>query len=246
MFNIKVALLFLTCCALAVAQDSSQASTQSTPARPRMIHISAGVLAGIVDHVELPEYPEGALKSRIQGSVILKVVLDEAGKVILSSPVEGDPLLIAASQDALRRFHFRPYLLNGKPVRVESQVGFDFSIKGRGEKISGKAEYTSSFPFRPEFMTGVVTDKGFLVLSPRKISGADPQLPPDLAGKAGSVYLTVTIGADGEVQDVKVIGGDESFIGPVVAAVKQFIYEPQLVDGKPSVVKTQVSFHFGS
>jgi len=92
----------------------------------------------------------------------------------------------------------------------------------------------------------VVTDKGFLVLSPLKISGAEPQLPTDLVGKAGSVYLTVTIGADGEVQDVKVIGGDESFIGPVVAAVKQFKYEPQFVDGKASVVLTQVSFHFGS
>jgi hypothetical protein len=90
MFNIKVAFLFLTCCALAVAQDSTQATVPSTPARSRMIHISAGVLAGIVDHVERPEYPKEALNSRIQGNVILKVVSDEAGEAILSSPVEGD------------------------------------------------------------------------------------------------------------------------------------------------------------
>ena len=71
-------------------------------------------------------------------------------------------------------------------------------------------------------------------------------MPPDLAGKTGSVYLSITIGADGKVQDVKVLGGDKPFIDRVVAAVKQFVYEPQLVDGKPSVVTTQASFHFGS
>jgi TonB family protein len=199
----------------------------------------------MVDHMVLPKYPEEALKSQIQGSVTLKVDVDESGKVILSTPIQGDTLLVAASVDALRDTRFRPFLLNGKPLTVESQVGFQFSIKGHGDKASGKVEYVSSIPYRPEFRTGVVTDKGVLVLYPRKISGAEPQLPPDLAGKTGSVYLTITIGEDGKVQDVKVIGGDEPFINPVVAAVKQFVYEPQLVDGKPSVVTTQASYHFG-
>jgi hypothetical protein len=72
-----------------------------------------------------------------------------------------------------------------------------------------------------------------------------PTLPPDLAGKAGSVYLGITITMDGKVQDVKVLGGDKLFIDPVVAAVKRFVYEPQLVNGEPSVVTTQASFHLG-
>jgi TonB family protein len=245
MFNIRFVPLFLACCALAGTQDSGQTSTQPKP-RPQMIRISSEVLGGMADHVELPKYPEEALKSHIQGSVILKVVVDESGKVILSTPVEGDALLVAASVDALRDIRFRPFLLNGKPLTVESQVDFQFSIKGHGDKASGKVEYVSSIPFRPEFRTGVVTDKGVLVLYPRKISGAEPQLPPDLAGKTGSVYLTITIGVDGKVQDVKVIGGDEPFINPVVTAVKQFVYEPQLADGKPSVATTQASYHFGS
>ena len=91
----------------------------------------------------------------------------------------------------------------------------------------------------------MLNDKGVLILWPRKLSGPEPQLPPELAGKSGSVYLTITIGTDGKVQDVKVLGGDEPFIGPVVAAVKQEAYEPQMVDGKPSVTTTQASYHFG-
>jgi hypothetical protein len=59
-------------------------------------------------------------------------------------------------------------------------------------------------------------------------------------------YLSITIGEDGKVQDVRVLGGDRPFIDAVVTAVKQFVYEPQLVDGKPSVVTTQANFHFGS
>lgn len=243
MAKINVVLMLLACCMIAAAQESSNATTQPAPPRPQMIRVSAGVLHGLVDHAELPSYPEDALKSRTQGDVILKVVVDDTGKVILSTPVEGDPLLTAATVDALRGFRFRPYLLNGMPLKVESQVGFHFSISGNG---AGKVEYLSSVPFRPEFRTGVVTDKGVLVLWPRKISGEEPQVPLDLAGKAGSVYLNITIGEDGKVQDVKVLGGDKPFIDPVVAAVKQFVYEPQLVNGKSSVVTTQASFHFGS
>jgi TonB family protein len=191
--------------------------------------------------VELPKYPEESLKSEAQGTVILKVDLDESGRVALSTPVEGDPLLVAASIEALRGFRFRPYLLSGTPISVESQIGFRFSIQGHGENATGKVEYVSAVPFREEFRTGVVTDAGVLVLYSRKISGAEPQLPPDLAGRTGSVYVTIKIGTDGKVEDVKVTGGDEPFINLVVSAVKQFVYEPRMVDGKPTESTTQAS-----
>ncbi len=211
----------------------------------RMIRVSNGVILGLVVHQALPEYPEGAMLKGIQGDVIFKVDVDETGKIVANVPVEGDPLLVAASEDALRDFRFRPYLLNGSPIRVESQLGFHFSVKKKGGRANGHVECMSSIPYRPEFRTGVVNDKGVLMLWPRKVSGVEPQLPPELAGKSGSVYLTITIGVDGKVRDVKVVGGDEPFIGPVVAAVKQDVYEPQLVDGKPSVATTEASYHFG-
>src|ERR1700682_162941 len=180
MMKIKTIFVLLACCALVGAQDRGDTSRPPKPPRPQMIRVSAGVLYGLVDHVEPPKYPEEALKSRTHGDVILKVVVDESGKVILSTPVEGDPLLTAASVDALRESHFRPYLLSGTPLKVESQVGFHFSFSGDGENQSGSVEYMSSVQFRPEFRTGVVTDKGVLVPWPRKTSGEEPQLPPDL------------------------------------------------------------------
>lgn len=245
MSRIKMIVALLGCTAVGFAQNGADAQSQVQPTRPQMIRVSGAVMVGLVEHRAVPEYPEEALTKRIQGDVIFKIVVDESGMIVLSEPVEGDSLLVAASMDALRDFRFRPYLLNGNPIKVESQLGFHFSLNRKGDTAKGQVKYLSTVPYRPEFRTGVLSDKGVSVLWPRKMSGAEPQLPPELAGKPGSVYLTITIGADGKVEDVKVLGGDSPFIGPVVAAVKQFVYEPQLVDGKPTVATTQASYHFG-
>lgn len=238
--------VLLFCAAAAVAQETSSTGSESQPASvPRRIRVSGGVIVGLVEHRTLPEYPEAAIKAGFKGNVIFKVIIDETGKIMLSEPVEGQPLLIAASMDALRDFRFRPYQLNGASIQVESQIGFHFDVNGKGDKAKGEVEYMSTIPYREEFRTGVMSAAGAYTLWPRKVSGPEPQLPPELAGKAGSVYLTVVIGTDGKVQDVKVIGGDSQFVDPVVDAVKQFVYEPQLVGGKPTVATIEASYHFG-
>jgi hypothetical protein len=241
-----VVVLLVLCAAGGFAQNTADAQSQVQPPRPKMkIRLAGAVMVGLVEHRAVPEYPEQALTKGLEGDVIFKIEVDETGKIVFGEPVDGDSLLVAASMDALRAFRFRPYLLNGTPIRVESQLGFHFALHRKGDATTGKVEYMSTIPYRTEFRTGALSDKGVWLLWPRKVSGAEPQLPPELAGKAGSVYLTITIGADGKVQDVKVLGGDEQFVSPVVAAVRQFVYEPQLFDGKPSVAITQASYHFG-
>jgi len=238
--------LFVTFAFTAFSQENAGAAPGTQAPRPRRIRVSAGVLGGILEHPAKPLYPEQAVRAGIKGDVILQLEVDEAGKVARGLAVEGDPLLVAASIEALKEFRFRPFLLNGIPLSVESQIGFRFALKGKGDKARGSADYTFEVPYRPEFRTGAVTQEGAVVLSPRKISGPDPLLPPELAGKSGSVYLTVMIGADGKVEEVKVVGGDELFVGPVVGAVKQAVFEPQLVGGKPSPAILQESYHFAA
>jgi len=238
--------LLASCITVGLAQNSTGAQSQGQPPRPSKIRVSGDVTHGLIERKAVPQYPDEALAKGIEGDVIFKIEVDETGRVMLAVPVEGHPLLVAASVEAMRDFRFRPYLLNGTPVGiVETQMGFHFSMEKKNRGANGQVELMSRIPYRLAYRTGVASDKDVLVLWPRKISGVEPQLPPELAGKLGSVYLTITIGADGKVQDVKVVGGDAPFIGPVVAAVKQDVYEPQLVDGKPSVATTQASFHFG-
>jgi outer membrane biosynthesis protein TonB len=247
MTRIGITVVWLACSlGISLAQIDPAPQPPANPAKPLKIRVSAGVMQGLVEQRVLPQYPDQALLKGIQGDVIFKILVDATGKVILSVPVEGDPLLVAAGVDAVRGYRFRPYLLNGVPVaNVESQLGFHFSVQRSGGGANGRVECMPSVPDRPEFRTGVVTDQGVLVLWPHEVSRVEPQLPPGLSGKTGSVYLVITIGVDGKVQDVKVVGGDEAFLGPVVAAAKQTVYEPQLVGGKPSVATTEASYHFG-
>jgi outer membrane biosynthesis protein TonB len=247
MFRIGVIIALLVVAMVAgLAQEASGPVPQNQASQmPRMIRVSGAVMVGMIEHKALPEYPDQALRTGVEGDVIFKIVVDETGKIVLSEPVEGDALLVAASVDALRDLRFRPYQLNGTPTSVETQIGFHFGLSGKSDQAKGQVNSMSRIPYRLDFRTGVRNAKGTFVLWPRKVSGPEPRLPPELVGKSASVYLTLTVGVDGKVQDVKVVGGPQPFVDPVVAAVKQFVYEPQLVDGKPSVATVQASYHFG-
>ena len=244
--------ILTACLTVTVAFAQDGVLPAKTPSdRPRRIHVSTGVMLSMVEHKSLPVYPNEAMTKGIQGDTIFKIDIDETGKIVSTVPIEGDPLLIAASVEAMRDYRFHPYLLNGTPVNVETVLGFHFAAQKSADGVSGRVDcmepavMPASVKDRPEFRTGSETANGLLILDARKVSGPEPKLPPELSGKSGAVYLTVTIGEDGRVQDVKVIGGDEPFIGPVVEAVKQEVYEPRLIDGKPSVERIEASYHFG-
>jgi len=230
----------------AVAQNPSAPAGQYGPTSPpQKIRTSPGILKALIERGARPAYPEQAIKLNIEGTVTLVIQVSESGEVIRSLAVEGDPLLVAASVEALKEFHFRPYLLNGKAVLVESQIAFRFQLTGKGEDAKGSTEYSFDVPYRTEFRTGAINQDGILALSPRKLSGPDPMKLPELSGQVGSLYLKVTIGEDGRVSDVKVIAGDQSLAVPVVAALRQSVYEPELINGVPAQVVIQESYHFG-
>jgi outer membrane biosynthesis protein TonB len=251
MLKIAARILMLACCtAIAFAQyasDNDLPKQQASPlvAKPLKVRVAGGVMLGLVQQKTVPVYPDEAMLKGIQGDVLFNVAIDDRGKPVLAVPVEGDPLLVAAGVEALKDTRFRPYQLNGTPVNVETQLGFSFSVEKKGAETEGKVECITSLPNQPPFRTGVETDSGVLILQPRKISGDEPKLPPELAGKSGSVYLLITVSADGKVQDVKIIGGDDPFIAPVVDAVKQQVYEPRLVNGQPTIARIETSYHFG-
>ena len=148
-----IVILIAGCAALAFAQNSAAPSseappTQAQPARPT-VRVSNDVMLGLVEHKTMPVYPDEAMKKGIQGDVIFKIEVDETGKITASEPLGGDPLLIAASKDALRTFRFRPYLLNGTPTRVKTQLGFHFAVEKTADGVNGHVECMASIPNRP-------------------------------------------------------------------------------------------------
>jgi len=151
MLRIGTIVMHVVCCiAVALAQNSSPASSaaranQAQPVSPR-VRISTGVMLHLVQHKTMPVYPDEAMRKRIQGDVILKIEADETGKIIWSVPVEGDSLLVDASTEALKTFRFVPYLLNGTPVKFESQLGFHFSVEKTADGVNGHVECLTSIP----------------------------------------------------------------------------------------------------
>jgi len=78
------------------------------------------------------------------------------------------------------------------------------------------------------------------VPGPKLLRRVEPAFP---SGRRGSVILEVTIGRQGKVDEVRVLRADPGLEGPAVQAVRQWIYVPALVDGKPAAVIQTVSLN---
>ena len=70
-----------------------------------------------------------AVLGRIQGQVLLWAIIDSEGRIAQLKAKSGDPLLIGAAVDAVRQWRYRPYVLNGTPIEVETQIRVNFTLK---------------------------------------------------------------------------------------------------------------------
>lgn len=90
--------------------------------------VSQGVTDGFLIHKVQPIYPPQALPMRLEGPVVLEATITEEGNVQDLSVVSGNPTLARAALDAVRQWQYRPYLLNGKPVRMPTQITVTFKV----------------------------------------------------------------------------------------------------------------------
>jgi len=96
------------------------ASGTSTPSGA--VRISGGVMAGqLISRVD-PVYPD----TDAQGTVVLHAIIGPDGTVQQLSVISGPPPLVKAAVDAVRQWTYRPYLLNGDPVSVDTTVTVSF------------------------------------------------------------------------------------------------------------------------
>jgi len=98
--------------------------------KPQRIRVSSGVTQGLVIHRVEPVYPPIAKTARVQGTVILAAVIGKDGTIQNLHVVSGHPLLTGAAMDAVKQWRYRPYILNGDPVEVDTQVEVHFTLAG--------------------------------------------------------------------------------------------------------------------
>jgi periplasmic protein TonB len=112
------------------ATASLAAVPKFAPVVPQRVRISQGVTKGLLVHRVEPAYPTLARSARVQGEVVLSAIIDTNGQITNLQLVSGHPMLVPAALAAVREWRYKPYLLNGQPVEVETTITVIFSLQG--------------------------------------------------------------------------------------------------------------------
>jgi len=94
------------------------------------VRVSQGVTQGMVIHKVQPTYPPLARTARVQGAVQLAAEIGKDGTVQNLHVLSGHPLLTQAALDAVKQWRYKPYILNGEPVIVDTQITVNFTLSG--------------------------------------------------------------------------------------------------------------------
>jgi periplasmic protein TonB len=97
---------------------------------PERVRVSQGVVSGLKIRDVKPTYPAIAKTARVQGNVVLQAEISKDGNIEKLQVVSGPPLLIQAAVEAVKQWRYRPYILNGEPVAVETTVTVQFTLTG--------------------------------------------------------------------------------------------------------------------
>jgi TonB family protein len=227
--------------------------SQAVPGR---VQVSSSVIQDLLLKKVPPVYPPLARQARIQGTVILKVHINKSGDVESMQLFSGHPMLAPAAIDAVKQWKYKPYLLNGEPVNVETQVMVNFTLAdtppakgvvGDAPGAAGAGEQGNIFANSPADADrdGVVRASQS-VMSSFLVTKVRPEYPPDAKDQRiqGTVVMRVKIDKAGDVSSIQLISGHPLLAPAAIDAVKQWKYRPYLLNGSPVEIDTQVTVNF--
>jgi TonB family protein len=194
--------------------------------------------------IEKARYPEEAREKQLQGQVWLKIGISETGDVDNVEVISGDPVLAEAAVQAAKKWKFKPFIKNGKPIKVATKLPFDFAFaqnvhEEKPPPVDGTVSPAAGDSTkRVRISSGVST--GLLIYK------VQPVYPPEArrAGIQGVVVLQAKISKEGMIADLQLISGPRELAGAAIGAVQQWRYRPYLLLGEPVEVDTQIQVSF--
>ena len=90
--------------------------------------ISQGVSQGLLVKKISPVYPASSLQMHVEGEVKLLATVSKAGNISAVKILNGDPGLARAGVDAVKQWKYKPYLLNGEPVEIQTEITLNFKL----------------------------------------------------------------------------------------------------------------------
>jgi TonB family protein len=92
----------------------------------KAVRVSQGLSQGLLVHRVQPAYPAVAIQSHREGAVQLQANISEEGNVTAVKVLSGDRVLARAAVEAVKQWKYKPYLLDGQPIAIETQITLNF------------------------------------------------------------------------------------------------------------------------
>jgi protein TonB len=114
----------------ATAPPANLIPSASPSMRPTLstLNVSQGVSTGLLIKKVAPSYPPNAMRMQVEGNVELVATISKIGNISNIKVVSGDAQLTKAAVDAVKQWKYKPYLLNGEPVEIQTQVTIKFKL----------------------------------------------------------------------------------------------------------------------
>jgi len=112
--------------------DGSGPAVSVAPARAPVapLHVSTGVLHGMLIAPIRPVYPVIAKAAGVQGTVVVEAVISRKGTIESLRVVSGPAMLQNAAIEAIREARYQPFRLNGEPTEVQTTITVNFRLGG--------------------------------------------------------------------------------------------------------------------
>jgi TonB family protein len=114
-----------------VAGSTDSAAGGDAAQKVKRVRVSQGVSKGLLLHKVQPIYPLDARRNRVQGVVVLEAVIDTVGRIYRLQVISGPKELISSAVGAVEQWRYRPYLLEGEPVEVQTQIVVNFELRSQ-------------------------------------------------------------------------------------------------------------------
>lgn len=99
----------------------------AAPALPKLgVPVSEGIAGGTLVHKVQPVYPLEARRLHLEGTVVLDATITQEGQIENLKLVSGDPVLAKAATEAVGKWRYTPYLLNGRPIVKQTRINIKF------------------------------------------------------------------------------------------------------------------------
>ena len=242
------------------AANSVPERSRTTISTNTNVHVSGSVIAGQATSQPPPVYPQEAKEHHIEGTVVLKATIGKTGDVEHLSVISGPKELTRSAIDAVSQWKYKPYLMNGQPVEVETTINVNYSLADSSKPgdaqptpTPGPSAIAAPAPIgriaqaSPANAVNDVRKVGPGIDAPVLVYKVDPQYTVEAkaAKVQGPVVVNLVVNQSGEPENVHVVRGlGHGLDVQAITAVQQYRFKPAVENGQAVPVSVNVEVQY--